>query len=200
METMKYYLLAFTLFISLFSTTALANGTNIDSLNTSLYRSSNRYVESGITYRVLKWETLQRYFDDIKALDEDKTTQISEAQEKITFLKDKNEAQANSHEELKEKYDYAVRANDAMEFFTLLIPKKQYNLIMWSLVLGLIAFVIILLVMYKRSHQVTRNAQKERDESREEYEAYRQRTLRREQEVANGYLREINKLKSQLGM
>lgn len=197
---MKRIILTLSLLIGLLASSALANDMNIDSLNNHLYRGSNRYVESKITYRVIKWNKLQTYFDDIKSLDNDKSQQIAEAQEKISFLKNKNEDQAKSYEELKEKYDYAVRANDAMEFFSLLIPKAQYNLIMWSLVLGLIGCVIVLLVMYKKSHQVTRHAQKERDESREEYEAYRQRTLRREQEVANSYLREINKLKSQLGM
>lgn len=197
---MKKIILALTLLLSVLTTTAQTTETNIDSLNQNLYRGSNRYVENKITYRVVKWNMLQSYFEDIKALDNEKSRQIVEAQENINFLKSKNEDQTAAYEQLKEKYDYAVRANDAMEFFTLLIPKTQYNLIMWSLVLGLIGCVIVLLVMYNRSHQVTQHAQKERDESREEYEAYRQRTLRREQEVANSYLREINKLKSQLGL
>lgn len=197
---MKKIILALTLLLSVLTTTAQTTETNIDSLNQNLYRGSNRYVENKITYRVVKWNMLQSYFEDIKALDNEKSRQIVEAQENINFLKSKNEDQTAAYEQLKEKYDYAVRANDAMEFFTLLIPKTQYNLIMWSLVLGLIGCVIVLLVMYNKSHQVTQHAQKERDESREEYEAYRQRTLRREQEVANSYLREINKLKSQLGL
>lgn len=197
---MKKIILALTLLLSVLTTTAQTTETNIDSLNQNLYRGSNRYVENKITYRVVKWNMLQSYFEDIKALDNEKSRQIVEAQENINFLKSKNEDQTAAYKQLKEKYDYAVRANDAMEFFTLLIPKTQYNLIMWSLVLGLIGCVIVLLVMYNKSHQVTQHAQKERDESREEYEAYRQRTLRREQEVANSYLREINKLKSQLGL
>ncbi len=197
---MKKIIFALTILLSILSNSVLANGTNIDSLNTSLYRSSNRYVENKIVYRVVKWDELQAYFDDIKLLDTDKSQQIDAAQEEIVSLKQKNEEQAQAHADLQDKYDQAVRANDAMEFFTLLIPKNQYNVIMWSLVMGLVVCVVILFVMFKRSHQVTRHAQKERDDSREEYEAFRQRTLRREQEVANSYLREINKLKSQLGI
>lgn len=197
---MKNIIFILTLIVSSLSINTYASEADIDSLNQQLYKGSNRYVENNITYRVVKWNVLQAYFEDIKSIDQDKSQQITDARREISSMKQINATQATKYEELSAKYEQAVRANDAMAFFSLLIPKKQYNFIMWSLVLALIACVLVLFFMFKRSHQVTRNAQKERDESREEYEAYRQRTLRREQEVANSYLREINKLKSQMGM
>ena len=86
-----------------------------------------------------------------------------------------------------------------MEFFTLLIPKAQYNLMMWSLVCVLVVGIIILYLMFNRGHQSTRLANKELQEKIDEFESYRKRTLKREQEVATGYLRDIKKLKEQLG-
>lgn len=197
---MKSFIAAF-VFSLLFLTSSYASeGQSIDSLNQQLYKSSNKYTESKTVYRVIKWSELQTYFSDIKALDQEKSDQIVSTQETIKKLKEKNEAQTTAYNQLNEKYDYEVKANDAMEFFSLLIPKQRYNFLMWSLIIGLITVSVVLFIMYKKSHQITRHAQTELSESREEYDAYRQRTLRREQEVANRYLSEINKLKSQLGI
>ncbi len=197
---MKSFIAAF-LFSLLFIISSYATEVQtIDSLNHQLYQNSNKYTESKTVYRVIKWAELQKYFSDIKAIDQEKSDQIISAQETIKNLKGKSKAQTEAYNQLNEKYNYEMRANDAMEFFSLLIPKQRYNFLMWSLVIVLITGSIFLFIMYKRSHQITRFAEKELTEAREEYDAYRQRTLRREQEVANRYLKEINNLKSQLGI
>lgn len=171
----------------------------IDSLSDKLFKSSNRYAESGIVYRVVKWETLSAYFKDIKSLDANKSQQILDSVDKIEALEAEQSEQLKAYEELNAKYDHAVKVNDAMEIFSLLIPKKQYNLIMWSLVIVLIGIAVILYLMFMRGKQATRLAKKELNEKIEEFEGYRKRTLKREQEVASGYLRDIKKLKEQLG-
>lgn len=171
----------------------------VDSLCDHLFQSSNRYVESEITYRVVKWSVLSTYFDDIKALDAEKSNQIASSAKKITTLEDESKEQQAAYNELNDKYEHAIKVNDAMQIFSILIPKTQYNMIMWTLVLILIGGIIILYLMFSRGHQAINHAKEELEEKSEEFEAYRKRTLKREQEVASGYLRDIKKLKERLG-
>jgi len=171
----------------------------VDSLCDNLFEASNRYVESDITYRVVKWSVLSAYFDNIKALDAEKSDQIAASAETIKSLEQAKRSQQAAYAELNAKYDQAIKVNDAMEIFSILIPKVQYNLIMWSLVCILIGGIVIIYLMFNRGHQATQHAKKELEEKIEEFEAYRKRTLKREQEVASGYLRDIKKLKDQLG-
>lgn len=177
------------------SSNAQTETSTVDSLSQNLYKGSNRYSEGGTTYRVIKWEKLQAYFADVKTLESDLSAQIESSQKEITKLKEKNTKQEESYGLLDEKYNYAVKANDAMEFFSLLIPKKQYNFMMWGLVVILSTIAVVVFLMFKRSNQVTIHAKKELNELSEEFDGYRKRTLKREQEVAAGYQREINKLK-----
>ena len=197
---MKHLLLRIVILLSFTSLAVGAQTSNnsVDSLSDELYNSSNRYTESGITYRVIKMENLNTYFSEIKTINKEKTEEIKASAKTIKQLEEKNKAQAKDYKELNDKYDYAIRANDAMDFFSILIPKKRYNVIMWGLVFILLALGAGLFLMFKRSHQVTRHAQKELEELKDEFEAYRKRTLRREQEVATSYLREINKLKGKI--
>ncbi|MDA3854252.1 MAG: hypothetical protein PF444_08445 [Bacteroidales bacterium] len=171
----------------------------VDSLGEHLYKSSNRYTESGTTYRVVKWEVLKAYFKDIKGLDTEKSAQIEASAKQVQGLELEKKTQQASYEKLNAKYERAVKVNDAMEIFSLLIPKAQYNLIMWSLVGILIGSIIIVYLMFNRGRQAARLAKKELGEKMEEFDSYRKRTLKREQEVATGYLRDIKKLKEQLG-
>lgn len=171
----------------------------VDSLSEKLYNSSNRYTESGVTYRVVKWSVLNAYFKEVKALDTEKSNQIDASANMIKVLEKEKKMQQIAYDDLNAKYDHAVKVNDAMEIFTLLIPKAQYNLIMWSLVCILIGGIVFFYLMYIRGHQATRHAKKELEEKMDEFESYRKRTLKREQEVASGYLSDIKKLKEQLG-
>lgn len=178
---------------------AQSNETPIDSLSDQLFKSSNRYTEGGIVYRVVKWETLSQYFKNVKELDSRKSDEIVNSEATIATLKEEQKSQLAAYAELNAKYNHAVKVNDAMEIFSLLIPKKKYNMIMWSLIAILIGLAVILYLMYIRGLQTTRLAKKELEEKTEEFENYRKRTLKREQEVASGYLRDIKKLKEQLG-
>ena len=191
--------LLFTFLLLATSTPLQAESTPVDSLNKKLYSKSNKYTEHGTVYRVVKWETLKAYFGDVKALDTEKSKQITTFAQEIQGLEKEKENELKAYGELNDKYDHAVKVNDAMEFFTLLIPKAQYNLMMWSIVCILIVGIVILYLMFNRGHQSTRSAKKELQEKIEEFESYRKRTLKREQEVASGYLRDIKKLKEQIG-
>ncbi len=168
--------------------------TPIETLNDKLYKSSNRYVGNNITYRVIKWSTLNAYFEDIKRMDAEKSAQIERLSLEIKDLENKITEGNSAYDELKLKYEAA----DNIKFMNLLVSKQRYKLIMLSILALLLITVLLLYVLFKNSKKVTVDAQKELKGKEEEFESYRRRTLKREQEVASGYVREINKLKEKL--
>ncbi len=198
---MKTKLFRFLLTLTLIfgSLYAHASDSEIDSLCNSLFESSNRYMESGTEYRVVKRRVMDAHFTNIKGVDKRKTTLIDNSAKEINDLKSQIEQQENDFSELNEKYIHAKKVSDGIEIFSMIIPKNQYNLMVWSLVTVLLACIVVLLMMFKRNNQVTRHAKKELSEKIEEFDAYRKRTLKREQEVASGYVREIKKLKDKIG-
>lgn len=172
----------------------------IDSLCDNLFHSSNKYIENEIVYRVVRWQNMNAFFEEIKMLDTEKSNKIDISAQKIKDLEGELTTQKEAYEKLNAKYEHEVEVNDAMEFMTLLIPKKKYNFIMWSLIVILIAVLVVFYLMYKRSHQVTQDAEAELKDKIDEFESYRKRALKREQEVSSSYMREINKLKEKLSM
>lgn len=186
------------LFMVSISAFGQANQASVDSLNIKLYNQSNRYNERGTVYRVIKKVVIEDYFSKIEAIDKSKTKKIESSAQEIIKLKAVNEKQIKEYNTLNEKYEYTIRANDSMNFFGLLIPKAQYNIIMWSIVVLLIVLCLIVVMMFKKSNSTTREAKIELKDIKDEYEGYRKRSLKREQEVAASYQRQINKIKGTL--
>ncbi len=196
------YILSIILGITLFTAPILAQEEtpSIDSLCNDLYHSSNRYAEGETIYRVVRWSKMSVFFDDIKALDAKKTVSIEDSHKEIEKLKKEVKSQEGAYAKLNNEYKHAIKLKDGIEFFSLIIPKAKYNLMMWSIIVILIVVLIVFYLMFKRANQVAKQAKNDLDEKIEEFESYRQRSLRREQEVSSSYLREINKLKEQLKM
>ncbi len=88
---------------------------------------------------------------------------------------------------------------DQIEVFGLVLQKNIYNIIMWSLA-GILTFaLLIFIVMFKRSHVVTREAKNDLAEVKEEFEAFRKRALEREREVTRKLYDEVLKYKNKIG-
>lgn len=183
------------LFISTTVISAQGISSEVDSICTNFFKSSNKYTERNIEYRVVKTQVVNSFFNEIKNVDKRKSNEIINLSAEIAELESTNKTHISNYTSLNEKYEYTLKAQNSMSFFGLLIPKNQYNIIMWSLVFVLIALALIVFMMYNRSYVVTKQAKAELEEVKEEYEGFRKRALKREQEVAASYQRQINKLK-----
>lgn len=167
----------------------------IDSLSNQLISNSTRYTEGVTEYRVVKRSILVAYFKEIEKIDEEKSGAITNSAIKINVLKTEKESLQDDLDDLNVKYEEAIKANNSICFIGMNIAKGAYNILMWSIVAILTFALIAILAMYKRGHTLTKTAQNELQEVHEEYDAYRKRALKREQEVASSYQRQINKLK-----
>ena len=199
---MKHLLTILSLFVLIGGTTLSAQETlhPVDSLCDALFKASNRYMANDIEYRVIKRYSMDRYLKEIKAVDKAKSTRIDAYEKQIQALNQQIVAMDAEHAALSADYEAVLKVKNDIEFLTLNIPKKRYNVLVWGLIFILIAAILVLLLMFKTCLSTTRSAKADLEEKTEEFEAFRRRALKREQEVASGYMREISKLKDKLGM
>lgn len=85
---------------------------------------------------------------------------------------------------------------DSMSLFGLQMSKGGYNTLMWSIIGGLLAFLLFFIYQFKNSNSTTREAKKALAEIEQEFEDHRRVALEREQKVRRQLQDEINKQKN----
>lgn len=84
---------------------------------------------------------------------------------------------------------------DSMSLFGMLMSKTSYNILLWSIIGGLLAFLLFFIYKFKNSNAITKQARLSLAETEEEFEEHRKRALEREQKVMRRLQDEINKQK-----
>ena len=82
-----------------------------------------------------------------------------------------------------------------MALFGMQMSKINYNVLMWTIIAGLLGLLIFFIYKFKNSDSVTREAKHSLAEIEEEFEEHRRTALEREQKVRRQLQDEINKQK-----
>jgi len=197
---LKYSLIIF--LISLVSTTVLAQETqsiNEGSIDQQfeflLKKSGNFKGTNGQSYEAVKRSmllTLQAHtIDSLNTLEgrlnttrNTVTTQQTEIDKlKTDLTSTKSDLTATNTEK------------DSMALFGMQMSKTSYNVLMWSIIAGLLSFLLIFIYKFKNSNSVTKSAKSALAEVETEFEEHRRVALEREQKVRRQLQDEINKHK-----
>lgn len=194
----------FTLILPLFFLLPVMGQGNADSVLTpgaavaekfeSVLKQSNRYKEGSNAYEIIRVEL----FGDLEST---VTRTIGELEksvaEKEKTIGEQNTRIGSLQSELKtadEEIDKLNRQKDNMSFLGVVAMKKGiYRTVMWLIVGVLAAAVIVLSGSYARSNSVTRQTKALLEKTREEFEAYRKKTLEDEMVLRRQLQDEINK-------
>ncbi|GGD05489.1 tRNA (guanine-N1)-methyltransferase [Hyunsoonleella pacifica] len=84
---------------------------------------------------------------------------------------------------------------DSMSLFGMQMSKTGYNTLLWSIIAGLLALLLLFIYKFKNSNAVTRQAKQSLSEIEEEFDEHRKTALEREQKVRRQLQDEINKQK-----
>lgn len=113
------------------------------------------------------------------------------------------QTQANEIENLKNnlantqsKLDNTNAEKDSMSLFGLQMSKGGYNVLMWSIIGGLLALTLLFIYRFNNSNSATKTAKLKLDELETEFEEHRRVALEREQKVRRQLQDELNKNKS----
>ena len=91
--------------------------------------------------------------------------------------------------------DKTTNEKNNMALFGLQMSKSSYNVLMWSIIAGLLAFLIFFIYKFKNSHLITKEAKIALEEIEEEFDEHRTVALEREQKVRRQLQDELNKQK-----
>lgn len=168
------------------------NSGTIDNQFEYVIRKSNNYQEYKVVKKNWLYALKAHTIDSLKAVHKqlDDTEQIVANQGKeIEVLKTNLADTQNTLTATNEE-------KDSMALFGMQMSKTGYNVLMWSIIGGLLAMLLLFIYKFKNSNTVTRNAKKTLAETEEEFEEHRKRALEREQKVMRRLQDELNKQKA----
>ena len=100
---------------------------------------------------------------------------------------------------LQEDVAQVTKEKNSFSLFGLLLKKNTYNTLMWGLILILGGALAFFVVRFKRSHGLTTKARNSYTKTKEEFDAFRQKTLEKEQKLMRELQDELNKNTMNLG-
>ena len=161
----------------------------------TLIRKSTNYRQNGKRYevvRLLELNAIQKNILDSAAtanqtISELKST-IAENETSISSLNTKLDETSKNLSKITEE-------KDSMPFFGNLVSKSTYKLTVWSIIFGLLAFLVFFIFKFKNSNALTQQAKTALSDLEEEYEQHRRRALEREQKISRELHDERNKNK-----
>lgn len=112
-----------------------------------------------------------------------------------TRLMEKMDSLENAMTIAKSERDQAIRDRDSLFLFGIGMNKTFYNLLLWSIIGGLAALMVIVFLMFKRASVVSHKTKTEFKELRQEYEEYRKTSRERFEQQSIDHFNEIKRLK-----
>jgi len=91
--------------------------------------------------------------------------------------------------------DATNKEKNNMALLGLQMSKSSYNILMWSVIAGLLALLLLFIYKFRSSNSVTKEAKKNLAEIEEEFDEHRRTALEREQKVRRQLQDELNKQK-----
>ena len=167
----------------------LEKPTPLATLFDSIYTISNSYDR----YKIIK----KVYFQDLKRQSLDSVENYKQQLiEKESLLK----LEIQNFESLKAQADLtqialnqSLQKENSITLFGAAISKKNYNLILWSIVLLLLLGLCYYIYKFNNNKHLTKKAQNSLTEIEQELTAYRKRSLENEQKLRRKLQDEINK-------
>ncbi len=185
---MRFFSLVFMMVLVTQSTQVLAQNDLASRFDSLALKGQFDYVyeksETYERYKVIKIATFnllkKSSLDSVSVYRNELANRVDE----IANLKNTVESKDEQIKTLSTDLETMTNSKDSMALLGMEMSKVAYNSLMWGLVFGLVALVVILFLMFKRSHAVTNETKLRLNEVEEEYEIHRKSALKREQKLA----------------
>jgi len=96
----------------------------------------------------------------------------------------------------KNEKEEAIKNKNSLSFFGIQMNKGLYNSILWIIILGLASLSIIMVVLFRRAHQVTKQVHEELQSTQEEFGQYRKNSREKYEKLVVSHHSEIMRLKN----
>ncbi|GAA4302692.1 tRNA (guanine-N1)-methyltransferase [Aestuariibaculum suncheonense] len=167
------------------------NSGTIDSQFEYVIQRSNNYQDYKVIKKVWLYTLKAHTMDSLNAIQKnlnDTKAVVNTQAKEIDNLK-------ASLSETQNTLDETNLEKDSMSLFGIQMSKGGYNVLMWSIIGGLLALLLLFIYKFKNSNVITIEARKALSEIEGEFEEHRKVALEREQKVRRQLQDEINKHK-----
>ena len=96
---------------------------------------------------------------------------------------------------LNENLEEAVINRDSLTLFGVRMNKAAYNKLLWTIIIALVALTIIVFLMFRRGHAVTKIAKTDLEDIKSEFETFRKVAHENKEKLIVGHFNEIKKLR-----
>lgn len=174
---------------------SLDSGTINNQFEYVLKKSSGWRDERGQQYKVIKinwlYELRAHTIDSLNAVHKN----LVDTQDIVSAQNNEIDGLKASLSKTQTDLENTNNEKNSMSLFGLQMSKTGYNLVMWSVIGGLLALLIFFIYKFNNSNAVTKQAKNTLSEMEEEFEEHRKVALEREQKVRRQLQDEINKQK-----
>jgi preprotein translocase subunit SecF len=168
-------------------------GGSINSQFEYIYLKSGNYRADGKRYEVVRTLNLdklrQNVLDTINAANK----KSSELQSVINNQESTISSLNQKLEETTKNLTSVTDEKDSMSFLGAQVSKATYNIILWTVILGLFMLLLLFVFKFRQSNVLTQEAKGNLADLESEYEDHRRRALEREQRISRQLQDEINK-------
>lgn len=158
-------------------------------------KKSGNYRADGVRYEVVREANLyklrENVLDSVRAFNQrigGLNATISEHETTITSLNKKLEETTTNLTAVTEE-------KDNMSLLGISVSKATYNIILWTIIIGLFLLLGVFVYKFRNSNILTQEAKQNLAELEVEYEDHRRRALEREQKISRKLQDELNKQK-----
>ena len=167
--------------------------TSINGQFETIIRKSTNYRQGGKRYEVVR-------LLELEAMRENILDSISTSNKNIVNLRATIAENETSINTLNTKLDETTKnlitlteEKDSLSFFGAMVSKGTYKLIVWSIIFGLLGYLLFFIYRFKNSNFLTQQAKSALADVENEFEQHRRRALEREQKISRQLQDEINK-------
>lgn len=173
---------------------SLNEGT-IESQFNFLIKKSNNYQQ----YKVVRKDFINKFYQNIADSLKVNNNEIAKLNNTIYTQQINVDSMKSQVMTLNTDLTQVNKEKDSFSLFGILLSKGTYNTLLWSLILGLLAALSLFIYRFKRSHVVTSKAKENLSKTKEEFDAFRKKTLEKEQVLMRRLQDELNKNEMNMG-
>lgn len=191
------------LFILLFVTSVCASAQTgmPEELRTSPVREQFNYIENRTriyeNFRAVREDMFQRLKSNVNDTLATMQKRISSLNSETETLDDRIDSLNSALTSTQAKLDDITRSKNSIPFMGMEIEKGTYNTIIWSIIIALLLLLLIGFLIFKRNQRLVTNRNKDLEELKAEFEAYRKTSREAREKMALQHFNELKKLRGE---
>jgi hypothetical protein len=146
-------------------------------------------------YRAIREDMFQKIKKNISDTISSTKNRITGLNYMTSSLNHKIDSLNTALETTKTELGDITRTKNSISVLGLEVNKSSYNSIMWTIVVGLSALLVLGFLVFNRNRTVTLNIKKEFQELKAEFEAYRKSSREAREKMSMDHFNELKKLK-----